>query len=112
MSELDEALASLRSRLDDIDRGIVESLAARFAVTREIGHIKAGYGAEPLQPGRHQAVVESRSTWGQEAGLDPDATKRIFEAILTESVSGQQQPSTPQPQNIEVAQANIYRVDL
>ena len=51
-------LEKLRSRVDQIDRQILDLLATRQALAKEIGEEKARSGLEVVDLAREQAVIE------------------------------------------------------
>ncbi len=73
-----------RSRIDEIDAAIVESLNRRMACSLEIGKIKKAQGRPIYAPEREMAVL-SRVEGLNGGPLSGAALKRIFQQIIEES---------------------------
>jgi chorismate mutase len=57
--DIGEALAPLRTRIDEIDHEIVALLDERARIALEIGRVKDASGEKPIQdPAREAAVIE------------------------------------------------------
>lgn len=86
VGEGDAILAAVRARIDALDDRLVDLLVQRFAAVAEAARLKRPYGIPPLTP-RRFAVVLARVTARAEAhGLDPEAARRIWEAIHNEAL--------------------------
>lgn len=79
------SMDDLRNDIDRIDRAIVELLAQRMQVCRDIADIKAGTGAAVIQPARVRSVLTSRRTWAIENGVDADFAEQLFRTLLAET---------------------------
>ena len=51
-------LAELRGQIDRIDAEIMEALARRFAVTNNVGQLKAKYALNSVDPVREQEKLQ------------------------------------------------------
>lgn len=80
-----EALVEFRRRIDDLDLQIVDLLAARLAVCREVGAFKAERGIDVRQPARMKEVKASKAALGEALGLRPDFMRRLYEMIIDEA---------------------------
>jgi chorismate mutase-like protein len=78
-------LGGLRSRIDEIDARIVELLAERMNVCRDVAALKATTGATVIQPERVRQVLTTRRQWAIDAGVDPDFTEQLFRILLSET---------------------------
>lgn len=82
-------LASLREEIDRIDEEILDALARRMAVSRQIGKLKGRLGMPVVQPGRYNDVMHTRMANAENLGISTDALKSIWLAIHDESVRQQ-----------------------
>lgn len=78
-------LSNLRGRIDAIDRAIVELLADRMEVCREVAEMKEASGTAVIQPQRVRDVLASRRQWAIDAGVEPDFTEQLFRTLLAET---------------------------
>ena len=84
-----ENLNELRSQIDECDNNIIEILAKRMRVCREIGTFKKEHGMTILQTGRYNEILEKRGAQGEACSMSADFIRHIFEAIHEESVRQQ-----------------------
>ena len=84
-----EPLASLRRSIDEIDSQLVEALARRMEVSREIGRYKKLHGIPVVQATRYNDVIRSRIDIGEELGMDAAFLRTVLLAIHDESVRQQ-----------------------
>lgn len=80
-----EELKPYRARIDALDDRIVDLLAERMGIVREVGGIKAKYNIAPVQEGRVVEVRERNAVRGGEKGLNPDLVRKIYTAIIDEA---------------------------
>ena len=78
MSELE----NLRKRIDDLDSELIRVLAERFAVTKEIGYLKATNGIAERDLERERVQTEQIDALSHEVGLNPKMTQAVFAAII------------------------------
>jgi chorismate mutase-like protein len=83
--ETSDALAALRTRIDELDREFVRVVAERLAVCERVAAVKSSTGAAVIQPARVRAVVTSRRQWAIDAGVDPDFAEQLFRTLLAET---------------------------
>jgi len=79
------ALQEARGLIDDLDRELVALLARRAELSRRAGRAKAALGAPVLDSAREAALLQARRSWGEAAGMDPEVTEGVFQAILRAS---------------------------
>lgn len=84
-----ESLALLRRNIDQIDNELLEVLAKRMQISREIGQYKKEHKMPVVQAGRYNDVIRTRCATGVEMGLGDDFLKTILLAIHDESVRQQ-----------------------
>lgn len=84
-----ENLNELRTQIDECDNNIIEILAKRMRICREIGTFKKEHAMTILQTGRYNEILEKRGAQGELCGMSADFMRTIFEAIHGESVRQQ-----------------------
>lgn len=84
-----ENLNELRMQIDECDNNIIEILAKRMRICREIGTFKKEHAMTILQTGRYNEILEKRGAQGELCGMSADFVRTIFEAIHGESVRQQ-----------------------
>ena len=84
-----ESLTLLRQQIDQIDNELIESLAKRMRVSREIGQYKKEHSMPVLQTGRYDDILNSRAKSAEEMGMSGDFMKAVYQAIHEESVRQQ-----------------------
>ena len=73
-----ELLARIRTEIERIDRSIVELIAERVALARELGPVKVALGMPTLDPPREAAVVRRASALAREAGVPEEDVRYVF----------------------------------
>ena len=84
-----EDIRSLRAQIDELDNSLMELLAKRFRLCREIGTFKKEHNMTILQTRRYNEILEKRGTQAGLCGMNPKFTAHIFELIHEESVRQQ-----------------------
>ena len=84
-----ENLSALRRQIDSIDEQILELLAKRMRVSREIGIYKKEHNMPILQSPRYSEILENRSNMGAQMDLSTDFVKEMLKEIHEESVRQQ-----------------------
>ena len=84
-----ENITALRKQIDEIDNNIIEVIAKRMRVCREVGQYKKEHGMTIVQTARYNEILEKRGAQGSLMGIDPECIKKVFEAIHEESVNQQ-----------------------
>ncbi len=87
--ETTENLTLLRQQIDRIDNELLEILAKRMEVSREIGRYKKLHRMPVVQANRYNDVIATRVQAGQAMQMDKDFMKTILLAIHDESVRQQ-----------------------
>ncbi|MEE2792552.1 MAG: chorismate mutase [Acidobacteriota bacterium] len=83
-AEVDQRIAEIRNRMDELDGRLVALLNERASCASEIGHLKDLVGLEIYQPDREIEVL--RNVRSQNNGpLAGDAVARLFERIIDEA---------------------------
>jgi len=81
-TEFEAALRQYRKDVDAIDLQLLSLLARRFAITREIGELKAAHRVPAADPEREQAQLERLFARSELIGLATEATRVVFEALF------------------------------
>ena len=84
-----EGISLLRQQIDKIDNDIMDLLAKRMRVCREIGEYKKEHNIQVLQTGRYNEILDKRGVQGSLTGMSPEFVKQVFEHIHEESVRQQ-----------------------
>lgn len=84
-----EDIRSLRAQIDELDNSLMELLAKRFRLCREIGTFKMEHNMTILQTRRYNEILEKRGTQAGLCGMNPKFAAHIFELIHEESVRQQ-----------------------
>jgi chorismate mutase-like protein len=78
-------LSALRNDIDSIDAAILDLLARRMQVCREVAEIKAESSTPVIQPARVREVLTSRRQWAIDKHVDADFAEQIFRIVLSET---------------------------
>ena len=84
-----ETLETLRKQIDIVDNQLLEQLAHRMRISREIGSYKKKHNMTVVQTRRYGEILSKRGAQGVLRGMSNDFVKSIFEAIHEESVRQQ-----------------------
>lgn len=84
-----EGITELRKQIDELDNSVMEILAKRMRVCREIGQYKKEHNMTVLQTSRYTEILEKRGAQGALCGMSAEFTAKVFEAIHEESVRQQ-----------------------
>jgi chorismate mutase len=71
-------LDSLRQEVERIDRTLVQLIAERVEIARQIGTVTRARALPTLDPAREAAVVRRAGSLAREAGLDDEDVRYIF----------------------------------
>jgi chorismate mutase len=84
-----ENLTELRRQIDSIDEGLLELLAKRMRISREIGIYKKEHNMPVLQTPRYGEILENRAKTGASMDLNTDFVRKMLSQIHEESVRQQ-----------------------
>ena len=84
-----EGISQLRSQIDDLDNQLMDLLAKRMRVCREIGQYKKEHNMTVVQTGRYNEILDKRGAQGALCGMSAEFVKQVFEMIHEESVRQQ-----------------------
>ena len=84
-----EGLSQLRKQIDELDNEIMDVLAKRMKVCRDIGRYKKEHNMTVLQTNRYNEILNKRGAQGTLTGMDAEFVAHVFESIHEESVRQQ-----------------------
>ena len=84
-----EGIRQLRSQIDDLDNSLMDLLAKRFRICREIGVYKKKHNMTVLQSNRYKEILEKRGVQAGLCGMNIDFVAQVFELIHEESLRQQ-----------------------
>lgn len=82
-------LEVLRGKIDVLDKEIVQLIAERMKLVKDIKKLKDEADLPVLQPARWQEMMEQRVLWAEKSDLSSEFILEIFSAIHNESVKKQ-----------------------
>lgn len=87
--EATESLNMLRKQIDELDNSLMNLLARRMRVSRDIAEYKKQHKMAVVQTGRYNEILDKRGAQGTLGGMDAGFVKKVYEAIHEESVRQQ-----------------------
>ena len=84
-----ENLSALRRQIDELDNSLLELLARRMRVSKEIGQYKKEHNMTILQESRYDEILQNRISQAKQMGMDEEFMKTVLVAIHEESVRHQ-----------------------
>ena len=81
-----ESLDVLRHQIDEIDNSLIEMLAKRMRISREIGQYKREHDMTVVQTTRYNEILDKRGAQGVLCGMSADFIKAVFQAVHEERV--------------------------
>jgi chorismate mutase-like protein len=82
---MSDHLQALRGQLNEVDKAIVDSLAQRMAICREVAKVKLEHDVAMMQPEWVNLVKERTAGRGAELGLDAEFVRDLYERIIREA---------------------------
>ena len=81
-----ENITVLRKEIDELDTQLLQLLAKRMGISREIGTYKKEHNMPVLQSNRYDEILKSRRERGEQMDLDGEFVNKIMTAVHEESV--------------------------
>lgn len=78
----EKKIEELRKEITRLNTEIVEKIAQRVEVAREIGAVKRRYGLPIVDREREKCVIEQVKGLALSLDLDADGTERVFREII------------------------------
>ena len=91
MASTTENLNELRGQIDKLDDRLLELLASRMRVSREIGRYKKEHAMPVLQAQRYEELLARRAAQAVELGMDREFMRTVLQYIHQESIRQQMQ---------------------
>jgi chorismate mutase len=82
-------LSELRRQIDELDNQLLEVIAKRMRISREIGTYKKEHDMQILQTARYSEILDKRVSEAVKMGIDGECMQKIMEAIHEESIRQQ-----------------------
>ncbi len=89
MYQSTENLTNLRKQIDEIDNDLLELLARRMRVSKEIGTYKKEHNMPILQEKRYDEILQKRIAQAEDLDMSAEFMKTVLVAIHEESVRHQ-----------------------
>lgn len=77
-----EILKPYRDRIDELDDRIVDLLAERLEIVRDVGALKAREGIPAVLPERVEAVLTRTAARAADSRLDPGLVRGLYAALV------------------------------
>jgi len=77
-----DSLQMYRRELDDLDAQLIALLAVRFAITRNIGALKASHGVAAADPAREREQLDRLVSLSADSDLPSEVTRAVFETLF------------------------------
>src|SRR5690606_15781807 len=91
LTENPMTLEELRKRLSDVDRKLVELVAARQRIVADIGAHKIEHAVPTRDYGREREVLKAARARAQELGVSPDLVEQVMRLRIRASLEQQEQ---------------------
>ena len=89
VTALTENLESLRKQIDECDNALLDLLARRMRISREIGAYKRDHNMAIVQTNRYSEILDKRGAQGSLCGVNARFVRELFELIHEESIAQQ-----------------------
>jgi chorismate mutase len=88
-ADFSDELAGLREKIDNIDRELLEVLAARMSVVEKLGEYKRDNNVAVLQLDRWKQLHNDRANQAKGLALYPEFVEELFKLVHLESIRKQ-----------------------
>ena len=82
-------LEEIRSKIDAVDRELLEVLMTRMQLVEQVGIYKKEHNMTVFQRERWNEIFNSRTEWATQMQLNPTFIQRVFDLIHLESIKKQ-----------------------
>lgn len=89
-AEFQSRIGVLRGGVDELDGQVIELLAQRMELVREMGHLKTERNVATLQPGRWKEILDDRVEKGEGRNLSIDFVTNLMQSIHEEAIRQQE----------------------
>lgn len=87
--DFQSSLETLRSKIDNLDRELLEILGTRMSLVEQLGEYKRDNNVAVLQMNRWRELRQSRAELGKQLNLYPDFVEELFELVHMTSIRKQ-----------------------
>lgn len=87
--EFKSRLEDIRAQIDQADHDILDALAHRMSLVKEIGNYKKLHNVTVFQRERWQEIFETRTQWGELLDLHSDFIRELYKLVHDESIRKQ-----------------------
>lgn len=77
-----EILANARARIDALDQQLIDTLAARFDVVRDVAALKRAHHIAVVQQDRVRQVLDNAARYAAAKNLDPNFAKSVVQLCI------------------------------
>lgn len=88
----EEEIDGQRKEINRINAEIVEKIAERVRVAKEVAEIKRRYGKPVVDKQREKAVLDQVRILAAERGIEPDSAEKVFAEIIRICVQAEERP--------------------
>ena len=88
-SEKNQRFDELRVEIDDLDKSLVQLIAKRLQVTKEIGEIKSDLDLALYHPEREAELIDNKRAYAKSVGLEPNLIEDVIRRIIRDSYKSQ-----------------------
>ncbi len=82
-------LEVIRAKIDNLDRELLENLAARMSLVERLAEYKRDNNVSAYQVDRFREILKTRESWGKSMNLYNDLVDELFKLIHMESIRKQ-----------------------
>lgn len=84
-----DALLTLRDQIDCLDKELLELLAKRLELVKQVGVVKHQHGLPIYAPQREFSMLKARREEAEKMGISPDLIEDILRRIMRESYASE-----------------------
>ena len=84
--EVPVELLAVREKIDEIDERLLDLLAERFALTHEVGVLKAEQNLTSFDATREAEKLARLADLSEQRNLNPDLVEELFQRIMQQVV--------------------------
>jgi chorismate mutase len=86
-------LERLRVQIEQLDEALLDMIAQRVRLARQVGQLKRAAGLPTLDPAREASVVRRAAARAREAGLIPEDVRELYWHVIGLCRRAQADPS-------------------
>lgn len=86
---VEQQLAALRAKIDEVDSELVQLLKKRSEVTRDIGRLKSQHAQPVYVPEREKLLIAARREQAEKLGVSGDLVEDILRRMMRDSYHAQ-----------------------